>query len=210
MSATAGPRPDAAPHEHPFPRTGSELDAGALDDYLALLERPLALYRALLFFGASGSGKSSQIALLLERHPDLKDRRLTRMTADQRPGGPHDVLVIDELRAPADALSLLWARRNARTMLIASHVDPRWLAPLLLGLPSAAFRLDEHGGKLERHLQCLDVSYTAAALERFTQRFGANYTDLDIVLEASGERDLDRALARFLRQGCIEHGEQRR
>lgn len=171
-----------------------------LDDYLGLLARPLADCRLLLFHGASGAGKSSQLRLLATCHPQLQQRQRHW----RQPGDPlaacYDVLLIDELRTLADARGLRSALRRSRLLLVASHLPGWQLWPWTLGYRQREFRLDRAGGKLAAHLQRLGGQASPLALQRFQDRFGANYTDLEVLLEL-GEGSLDRGLQR-LRQGA--------
>jgi hypothetical protein len=180
-------------------------EATVLDDYLGLLDQPLAPLRLVVFHGASGSGKSSQIALLRARHPELAGRDVVVTAPDSLPSQPVDILVIEEIEF-AGQLACLWpALRRARLVLAACHVDPAWLWPWRLAVRSRCHRLDRQAHKLASALHRRGVRHTPAALAAFVDRFGANYTDLDIVLEHAGVDDLDRALALFARGGRIRH-----
>ncbi len=180
-------------------------EPAALDDYLGLLDRPLAPLRLVVFHGASGSGKSSQIALLRARHPELAGRDVRIAMPEALPPGPLDVLVIEEIEFAAQLRCLAPALRRARLVLAACHVDPAWLCPWRLAVRSRCHRLDHLPHKLARALVRRGVRHSPAALAAFVARFGANYTDLDIVLEHAGVDDLDRALALFARGGRIRH-----
>lgn len=177
-----------------------------LDDYLGLLGTALEPLRLLLFHGASGSGKTSQIALLVNRHTDLAGRPVTFATPASLPAARQDVLVIDEIQTLRQAVCLGPALRRSRLLLVASHVEPALLWPWRLGRAGRCFRLDPLADKLARELGRRGIRHTPRALALFVQRFGANYTDLDIVLEQAGVDDLDRALALFLRGSRIRHG----
>jgi hypothetical protein len=180
--------------------------AEPLDDYLGLLQQPLDRLRLLVFHGASGSGKSSQIAMLLARHPELAGRPVSHATPLDRIDGRHDVLVLDELKGLRDCACLGPALRRSRLLLVASHVHPTLLWPWRLGRAQRCFRIDPLGHKLARAMQRRGVRYSERALTAFVARYGANYTDLDIVLEQTGVNDLDQALALFARGGQIRHG----
>ncbi len=180
-------------------------DPVELDDYLGLLGQPLAPLRLVLFHGASGSGKSSQIELLRARHPELAGREVAVASPEALPAGRLDVLVVEEIEFAAQLRCLAPALRRSRLLLAACHVDPRWLWPWRLALPNRCYRLDRHPHKLARALARRGVRHSPAALAAFVARFGANYTDLDIVLEHAGVDDLDRALALFARGGRIRH-----
>jgi hypothetical protein len=178
----------------------------ALDDYLGLLQQPIGQLRLLGFHGASGSGKSSQIALLLQRHPDLAQREVTHATPASLPRTHRDVLVLDELQSLRDCACLGRALRRSRLLMIASHVAPILLWPWRLGRAQRCFQIDPLPHKLARELDRRGVRYSATGLDRFMAQFGANYTDLNIVLEHAAVDDLDRALALFQRGGAIRHG----
>jgi len=184
----------------------AEPAADELDDYLGLLEQSLAGLRLLVFYGASGSGKSSQIALLRARHPDLQAREVVTVAPNAVPTHSVDVLVIDEIQTLRQCVCLTPALRRCTLLLLASHVPPALLWPWRLGRAHRCVALDPLGHKLERELTRRGVRFSGSALATFVARFGANYTDLDIVLEHGGEDDLDRALARFLRGSSIRHG----
>lgn len=175
-----------------------------LDDYLGLLHQPLAGLRMMVFFGASGSGKSSQIKLL-QRHPELAGRDVVHCTPTSMPLGQQDVVVLDEIQTLRDCRCLSSALRSSRLLLVASHVDPRMLWPWRFRVPTRCFRIDSLSHKLARAMRDRGIRFSQAALQRFVAHFGANYTDLDIVLEQAGVDDLDQALALFTRGGAIRH-----
>ncbi len=183
----------------------------ALDDYLGLLTQPLQGLRLLLFHGESGSGKSSQIRLLIESHPALRDRELQTLNAQQTPAVA-DITVIEELRGWADTRVLTPALRRSRLLLVASHVEPRWLWPWRLRVRHRCFRLDARIDKLVRWLRQRNIMFSDAALRAFVARYGANYTDLEIVLDhapgAAGTPPVsfDAAWAVFCRGTRIDRG----
>jgi len=180
-----------------------------LDDYLNLLTQPIGRLELIVFFGASGSGKSSQLALLLEQHPDLAGRDVTHVTPQQVQSagltGAHDIVVLDELQRWRDCLSMGPALRRSRLLLVASHVHPQWLLPWRLGRRQRSYLLDPVAEKLAREMRRRGIRFSPRALADFVARFGANYTDLDIVLEQAESSDLDHALALFLRGSTIRH-----
>ena len=180
-----------------------------LDDYLNLLTQPIGHLDLLVFCGASGSGKSSQLALLLDQHPDLAGREVTHVTPEEvRAGGltgAHDIVVLDELQRWPDCFSLGPALRRSRLLLVASHVHPLLLTPWRLGRRQRSFRLDLLAEKLSRDMHRRGISFSNRALTNFVARFGANYTDLEIVLEQADSTDLDHALGLFLRGSAIRH-----
>ena len=175
-----------------------------LHDYLGLTTRPLPA-RMLVFHGGSGSGKSSQIRLLLDVHPELSGRPVSLCAPGEVPA-PGELLVVEEITRRRELLWLAGLGRRYRTVLVASHVPVRWFSPLRLIGSVHAFDLDKRCDKLRNWLDARGVCWTETALEHFVARFNANYTDLEIILESTGCDDLDRALALFLRGGAIRHG----
>ena len=149
------------------------------DDFLGLLGRDFSRHRLVLFCGASGSGKSTAIRFLLERHPDFNGT---------------DVMVMDEVHA--GNLHRLAANVMGRRVLAASHFPLAWIS----ALPGiTVFRTDRDRGKIARYLRALGVSASSEAVEAYVRRFGATYTDVDIILERYPAPRFDIALARFQR-----------
>lgn len=180
-----------------------------LDDCFGLLDRRLDAYRLIVFHGESGSGKSTLMRLLATRHPDLAGRQRSWIQPIDPLPLQADVLLVDEVQGWRDLACLGPALRRARCVLLASHVDPAWLVPWRLGLRSLAFRLDRGAFKIERVLQRRGIAYTPRALREFLRRFGANYTDLDIVLELGQGASLDAGMAALARGTGVELGEAR-
>lgn len=162
------------------------------DDHLDLAGKSFDRVDAVTFHGASGSGKSSAVAFLRQRHPSFRD--LPREA----------VAVLDDLRSPRALPELvrhLWAGRR---VLGACHFHPRWLLPFRMRWRIVSFALDPLSIKIERWLAAQNVSYTPEAVDAFCRRFGANYTDAALVLEHAPGESFDVALARFLRECRVE------
>jgi hypothetical protein len=164
---------------------------GGFDDYLGLADRPLGRFDAVTFHGKSGSGKSSALAFVRARHPAL--------------GSGREVAVLDDLVSARSVAQLARALAGGRRVLAACHFRPRWLLPLKARWRIAAFDLDPLPEKVERWLAARGIGHTPAAVAAFCRRFGANYTDLALVLEYAPGESFDAALARFLRECRVEH-----
>ncbi len=162
------------------------------DDYLGLAETSFVGVDAVTFHGASGSGKSSAVEFLRQRHP--------RFDASSSEA----VAVLDDLESLRALPQLVRRLQAGRRVLAACHFHPRWLVPLRVRWRIASFALDSLSAKIERWLTAQDVPYTPEAVDAFCRRFGANYTDAALVLEYSPGESFDAALARFLRECRVE------
>ena len=196
-------------HE-PLGATETVEDA-AYDDFLGLDRVSLDQLRLLVLTGKSGSGKSTTLAHLVDRHPSFRDRPRSWIQHHVEPGrrkpagrlrpdssrGLEELVAVDELLAPGDLSAVAGLLRAGHTVLAASHVHPAWLLPLRAHWPALVLRTDQSQEKILRYLLRKGVSATGEAVERFCRRYGATYTDCQIVLEWDGGRDFDRALARF-------------
>ena len=153
------------------------------DDFLGLGARDFSPHRVVAFVGESGSGKSTAIRFLREQHPDFKRRH---------------TLVIDEVSA-ADLPRLWLPLARGATLLLASHL-PAWIVRAALPCTCAAvFRTDRDRGKILRYLRAQGIAASAQAVEAYVRRFGATYTDVDLILERFPGHSFDAALARFER-----------
>jgi energy-coupling factor transporter ATP-binding protein EcfA2 len=176
------------------------------DDYLGLDRIDLAPFRLLVFTGRSGSGKSTAIEHLLSSHPSFHGREcaVLRRPRFERTGWLPGVVAVDdlvelrELRVVADLL------RSGRTILVASHLDPAWFRVLALFVPAKFFRTDADPAKIGRYFARRGVAASEQATLAYVRRFGATYTDADIILERYPGRSFDEALDRFERYCAVE------
>ncbi|MCJ8308030.1 MAG: hypothetical protein HRU27_08560 [Rhizobiaceae bacterium] len=180
------------------------------DDYLQLANRRLANTRLVVFIGCSGAGKSSYIQHLLAQHPDCRDRPVVRIEQG-RPLTWHEkvpdtpcLVVVDELLVMRDVWQIAKLLRAGHRLLVASHLPRPCHWPLLLFGPMLQFQIDRLPAKLFNALAQRGVRSSAGAVDRFIRQFGANYADLDMVLETGPDADLDSALRRFNRFYSVE------
>ena len=175
------------------------------DDHLALGEISFGKARAIVFHGASGSGKSTCINHLLRRHPDLAGRPVSRISGgpiDWRTVAPpeHRIVVIDELLELKDLMAALRLLAAGHIVIAASHL-PSWLTSCIgLFWRLHQFATDRAPQKIERHLARRGVSYTPQTVAAYCDRFGATYTDAEIILEHTGGEDFDIAYRQFMRR----------
>lgn len=154
------------------------------DDYLGLAGRDWSPYRLILFHGRSGSGKSTAIRYLLD-------------TAFRNQA----VCVIDEITTPRDLLAWRRALLSDATKVVATHIHPAWFLPFGR---CAVLHTDRDEGKIARHLQRHGIGASAAAIAEYVRRFGATYTDVELILERFPAHNFDAALSRFLKFDRME------
>jgi hypothetical protein len=159
------------------------------DDFLGLAQRDFSRHRAIVFLGESGSGKSTAIEFLLRHHPHLAAR---------------PAAVMDEILHPAGIARAGALVARGATLLAASHLHAAWFLPLRLLGRTALLRTDRDHGKIERYLQRRGVDASRHALRAYVRRYGATYTDLELILERFPGMSFDAALARFAKLCRLE------
>jgi hypothetical protein len=172
--------------------------------------RDLSRCRRVLFYGRSGSGKSTAIEHLLETQFVHRARRYLLGPPFDRLVRPLDrgtVIVVDEIESFRDLRQLLPLLRVDATLLIATHVAPAWF-PLAGCFPDAVFRTDADSEKIGRYLARRNLTASSSAVLEYCRRFGATYTDVDLILERYPHLGFDEALGRFLKFDCIDLSER--
>ena len=175
------------------------------DRHLDLDPGDVATARAIIFHGASGSGKSSYIDHLLHTAPALAGRPFERIS-----GGPIDwrgvaapaseIVVVDELLVPGDLRRVAGLLTRGHRVIAASHLAPWQTACLSLRWKTRQYATDRAPAKIERHLASKGVCFSRQTVAEFCRRFGATYTDADIILEHAGGDDFDKAYRSFMKR----------
>ena len=181
----------------------------AFDDYLSLSGVDFEPVRCLSLTGVSGSGKTTYINHLLEVHPGFAQHPFDRyqgplIWGEVRPDNA--LVVLDDLLCWRDLVGAVSLLSRGHRLIVASHLPRCWLALLTSPWPCAHFVLDKDPIKLMRYLERHAVDYDAFAVKDFVRRFGANYTDIDIILEHEHSKDFSTAYRRFLRHCRLQHG----
>jgi hypothetical protein len=172
------------------------------DDAYGLSAANFGGVRLIAFCGVSGAGKSTAIDYLCRRHRDFRQRpALVVAPADAATTAIPEqcVVVVEELRKPPELRVLGTLLRRGATVLAASHLVPAWFTPFRLWAPTRCYRLDKDWRKIARYLQRRQIVYSEGAVQRYCQRYGANYIDVDVILERCPAPRFDDALARFER-----------
>ena len=172
------------------------------DSHLCLERGDLETCRAVIFHGASGSGKSTYIAKIVDTHPAFRDLDRTVVS-----GGPINwlraerqtasLVIVDELMVLRDLWHVARLLRAGRKVIAASHLSPRVTACLGVFWPLQQFATDREPAKIERFLTRRGVLFSSSVVAEYCRTYGATYTDAEIILEHSGGDDFDLAYRRF-------------
>ena len=173
------------------------------DDYHRLMDQELCSTRLLICQGMSGSGKTTAIEYLCQNHRHLRDRSCHTFRLEgpgcQFPPLQNQLVVLDDVRFLRQLLPLWRVLAAGNTVLVASHLSARCFLPLRLFWPSRIFVMDQDEGKIERYLARKQVSFSRQAVMQYCRLFGANYLDVEFILERWPGADFDEALAYFLK-----------
>ena len=173
----------------------------SFDDYHGLLQRNLGTVRLMIFEGMSGSGKSTAIDYLCRRHRHFRNRRprVFRISTSfrQAPLWQNELVVLDEVCLVKQLLLVQRLLRCGNTVLVASHLASHWFLPLRLCWPSQVFVMDRDEAKIGRYLRRKEVPFSTSSVRVYCRFFGANYVDVDFILERYPDVSFDEALGRF-------------
>ena len=176
------------------------------DDALRLDAADFSRTRLVAFCGMSGAGKTTAIRRLCETHRDFRDRPVVVASPGEARCAAANgaLLVIEEVRRPAEVRQLWPALRRGATLLVASHVRPAWFAPLRLGAPIRTYAVDADWRTIARHLERRGVAHSAEAVREYCRAYGANYVDADLIVERYPDESFDQALIQFQRHCRIQ------
>jgi ABC-type dipeptide/oligopeptide/nickel transport system ATPase subunit len=171
------------------------------DDFLNLRNEDFENIDLAVFFGESGSGKSTAMYYLANHHPFFTSKKL-KWLADA-PARNHvmlnniEVVFIDEVINTSDIVKVIHLLRKNIKVVMATHLPYCFFLPLRIFWRIKAFPTDRNEEKIRRYLQQKSISSTPEAVRRFCKKYGATYTDIDIILERYPERSFDLALKQF-------------
>ena len=158
------------------------------DDYLWLKKTDFSKYRYIVFYGESGSGKSTYIEFLKKDNISLNK----------------DYEIVDEIFNLNDYINFLKQVIHKKHSIIATHLWYLYFFPLIFFGKIAFFRIDTQKKKIENYLLYLGYTYSESSIERYINLFWATYTDIDIICEWQEEKDFDTILRNFLKYNTLK------
>ncbi|VAW80424.1 hypothetical protein MNBD_GAMMA12-2862 [hydrothermal vent metagenome] len=178
-------------------------------NYLNLQKIQFDKFDLIVFYGCSGSGKSTQIQQLLKTQYPLE--QVTTISAAPIPWKKllHDknslnsFIYIDEIQQHRELsyLRLLLAKQHK--LFVASHVKPAWFFYLRTQYKTCIINLDQHSSKIAMRLEQLKLTFSQTAITHYIQSYGASFTEIDIILERHPDTNFDQALSRFQKLNSI-------
>lgn len=173
------------------------------DDYLGLADVDLCDTRLVVCYGMSGSGKTTAIQFLCRKNPHFRSRRAHPIRlvgcSSSVPRVDHELITLEEVWLIPHLLFVLRLLLGGNTVLVSSHLHPLWFFPLRLIWSQRVFVLDRDTDKIARHLESRGIVFSQSAVLLYCRKFGANYRDIDIIMECCPEASFDQSLHRFLK-----------
>lgn len=178
------------------------------DDFLNLSKEDFNNTGLIVLTGVSGSGKSTAMRYLVERHPDFAGRHHQWLI-----GHPikwqwryePEWLLVDEAIRIRDLVHLRRLQRWGHRLIIASHLPERLVHAVMSNEGARYFSTDIDQAKLRRFLEYRGIQSSQETLARYCGRYGANYTDLKIMLAHVKGVDFDHIFHDFERCCCIQY-----
>ncbi len=175
------------------------------DDFLGLASRSFTGIGLVVFTGISGSGKSTALEFL-RHHPDFSGPDWVAVHRGREglrfPRCRGSVVAIDELLTLGELRPLAGLLRHNR-VLVASHLPRACFLPFAGTRRIRLFRTDLDRGQIARLLARRGIRFSAAAVEDYCRGYGANYLDLEHIMERWPGNDFDRSYAAFRRLCCL-------
>lgn len=177
-------------------------------DFLDLANRSFAGVRLVVFAGVSGSGKSTSLEFLRRHHPDFAGPDWVSVTR-----GPDGLTVpacrgravaIDEIVTVGELRHVARLLRHNR-VLVATHLPLACYAPFAAWVRTRLFRTDRDAAKIGIVLERRGIRCSAAALRHYSRAHGANFLDVQHILERWPSNDFDRSYAAFRRLCRVRH-----
>jgi hypothetical protein len=101
---------------------------------------------------------------------------------------------VDEIISPFQLPAINKLLSKNKKVALASHLHPAWIKILCPFTPTLSFSTDTSAKKIRRYLDRKEISYSAKSIFSFCKTYGANYVDLQCILENLPGKSFDDAL----------------
>ncbi len=178
-------------------------------NYIDLQTIKFDQFDLIVFYGCSGSGKSTQIQQLLKTQFSLE--QVTTINAAPVPWERllqsknkfSSLIYIDEIQQRRELSYLRLLLTKKHKLFIASHVRPAWFFYLRMQYKTCIINLDHYHSKIAMRLQQLGLTFSQTAVTHYIRSYGASFTEIDIILERYPETSFDQALVQFQKLNSI-------
>jgi len=180
----------------------------AFIDYLDIKQIQIEQFDLIVFYGCSGSGKSTQMKQLIRSQWQLP---FSRINASPIPWDLlchenkfYSLIQIDEISQRKELKHLRRLLSQKHKLVVASHVRPAWFWCLRKQYNTCIINLDQKVSKITLRLQQLGLNFSNTAVDHYLRCYGASFTEIDIILERCSDNNFDHALARFQKLNHIK------
>ena len=169
------------------------------DDFLSLKKQNFNNSRLLIFYGISGSGKSSNLNYIAHHHPSFQNQSVKWIWTHHKRFkvqaiNSYNLVVVDEIISPFQLPAIFKLLSQNKNIAVASHLNPAWFKILFPFTPTLSFRTDASAEKIRRYLNKKDISFSSESILSFCKSYGSNYVDLQCILENHPGKSFDDAL----------------
>lgn len=174
-------------------------------DYINMARYKIIDFDLIVFYGCSGSGKSTQIEELIESQ--WGDKEYSTISASPIPwkslfSNPlsfKPLIQIDEVHQVRELRYLKKLLAQKYRLVVASHIHPVWFHLLRLKYKVCIINLDRYSLKITMRLRQLKLKFSHQAIKLYLRNYGPSFIELDIILEHYGGNNFDQALRYFLK-----------
>ena len=172
-------------------------------DFLDVNSRKSIEQDLIVFYGCSGSGKSTQIKNFLARYVNKNKIKYSMASAstinwhEVLESKPQKLIVIDEINQVSELKYIFRLLKRGHKLIVASHVRPLWFLLFRMKYQLKIYNLDNYTCKLSLRLDQLGLQYSPLALKYYVRNYGSSFTGIEIITERYAGCDFDKALRYF-------------
>ncbi len=169
------------------------------NDFLGLKKENFNDIKLIIFYGISGSGKSSNLHYLADYHPSFLNQSVHWIWSHHKKSSSTTpqkckLVVVDEITSPIQIPLIFNLLKKNQKVAVASHLQPAWFKILLPFISIKFFCTDNSPEKIESFLSQKKISYSKESIKYFIRKYGSNYLDLLCILENYKGESFDDAL----------------